>query len=96
MLSESEQSPEKCVYNRENDPQELKIRKLKRMVAKAMTRLAILEESIEKSDKIRRVMAKKVTELQKKFENSQNEKKAISVENEKLLNLVTELELLNS
>ena len=46
MQSEAEGSPEKCVYNRRNDPKELKISKLRRMIARATTRLAKKEEAL--------------------------------------------------
>ena len=65
------------------------------MVTNAMTRLAALEGSIEKALKTRKIMARKVTELQKKLEISENEKKSLMVENEILSNFVEEFELLN-
>ena len=96
MQSEADDSPQKCVYNRENDPKELKISKLRRMIARAMTRLANKEEALYKSNKKGETMKKEILEMKEKVEKSENEKKMLTLENAKLLNLIEELELLNS
>ena len=46
MLTDAENSPEKCVYNRQTDPKELKIIKLKRVVNVVMRKLASQEEEL--------------------------------------------------
>ena len=96
MQSEPDDSPKKCVYNRENDPKELKISKLRRMIARAMTRLANKEEALYKANKKGELMKEENLKMQEKLEKSENEKKMLTFENEKLLNLIEELELLNS
>ena len=95
MQSESEGSPEQCVYNRRNDPKELKISKLRRMIARAMTRLAKKEEALYETKTAFEKLKDEQLKLNQKLEKCENEKKMLTSENEKLLYLIEEMELLN-
>ena len=83
------------IDNRRNDPQELKIRKLRRMIARAMTRLAKKETALYETNTENVGLKEEKLKLQQKLEKSENEKKILKLENEKLLYLIEEMELLN-
>merc|ERR1712127_450509 len=94
MISDAENSPEKCVYNRKIEEKDLKIIKLKRMVNVAMQKLASQEEELNKTQRNDEIKTKMVLNLQENVTKLEIEKESLLLENRKLMNLNEELELL--